>query len=408
MKYIILLGDGMADYPIGRLSRRTPLEAASTPHMDRIAREGTIGLINTIPQGYPPGSDVANLSVLGYDPEVCYSGRGPLEAASMGIRLESNDVAFRCNLVSLRRDGSVIMDDYAAGHISSEESKEIIKDLDQEFGRNGLHFYPGVSYRHILVWRDGPSLVKTTPPHDIVGQDIKNFLPAGAGAEYIRDLMEKSQAVLKGHRINSERISRGKKAADSIWLWGQGHKPVMEPLTKKYGLRGAIISAVDLLKGIGIYAGFKVLNVKGATGYIDTDYTAKAQCALSALEEKDIVFVHVESPDEMGHEGNIEGKIQAIEDFDKKVVGVVLGGLKNFADFRIMVLSDHPTPISRKTHMNDPSPFAVLSSAGENLCNGESFCEKVAQKSGILILPGHILMGHFIGNWRDFIEKEGR
>lgn len=408
MKYAILLGDGIADYPIGRLSRRTPLEAARTPNMDRIAREGTIGLINTIPSGFPPGSDVANLSVLGYDPEVSYTGRGPLEAASMGIVLGPDDVAFRCNLVTLGGDATVLMEDYAAGHISSQEAKEIIDDLGTDLGAKGRNFYAGVGYRHLLVWDKGPSRAETTPPHDIVGQAIANHLPRGEGSGEIRDLMERSWALLKNHRVNVERIAAGKRPANSIWLWGQGRQPVMETLAQRFRIRGVMISAVDLLRGIGIYAGLEVLRVSGATGYVDTDYEAKAEKALEALKEKDFVFVHVEAPDEMGHEGNLEGKIQAIEDFDEKVVGTVLKGIRSLGDFRLMVLSDHATPISRRTHVNDPSPFAVFSSVGENLLNGDAFCEKVAQKSGLLVMQGHRLIESFIGDWGTFIGKKGR
>ena len=409
MKYVVLLGDGMADYPIDGLSGKTPLEAAKTPNMDRVAREGTVGLIDTVPRGFPPGSDVANLSVLGYDPKVCYSGRGPLEAASMGVRLEPEDVAYRCNLVYLRKDnGATVMDDYSAGHITSEEARELITDLENRLGGDGLHFYPGVSYRHLLVWRGGPEAVETTPPHDITGRDVRNHLPTGTGSEEVMKLMEESRAILEGHRVNMERLSAGRKPANSIWLWGQGRCPAMEPLTEKYGLRAAMISAVDLLKGIGICAGFDILNVPGATGYIDTNYAGKAQSALLALRDRDLVFVHVEAPDEMGHAGNVEGKIKAIEDFDEKVVGVVLAGMEEFGDFRVLVLSDHPTPISRKTHMGDPSPFAVYSSLGENLRHGESFCERAAEKSGILVTPGHRLMDGFIRDWRAFIEKESR
>jgi len=409
MKYIVLLGDGMADYPLGRYGRRTPLEVARTPNMDRLAREGTIGLINTIPAGFPAGSDVANLTVLGYDPEICYTGRGPLEAASMGLKLGEEDVAFRCNLVTLSDNGSeVTMDDYSAGHISSPESSLIISELQKRLGSSVLSFHPGVGYRHLLVWRGGPDCAETTPPHDIVGQKIERHLPKGDGADEIRTLMEKSRDILRSHPVNVRRRSEGRKTADSIWLWGQGKTPRMKPLTERYGITGAIISAVDLLNGIGIYAGLQPVRVEGATGYIDTDYSGKARSALDVLREKDFVFVHVEAPDEMGHEGNAEGKIKAIEDFDEKVVGTIMKGLDEFTRYRLMVLSDHPTPISRRTHVNDPSPFAILSSDGNNLRNGESFSEKAARKAGLLVLPGHDLMDVFLGDWRGFIEKKSR
>lgn len=410
MKYIILLGDGMADDPIERLGRRTPLEAARTPNMDRLAREGTVGLIDTIPAGFPPGSDVANLSVLGYDPEQSYTGRGPLEAASMGVRLSRDDVAFRCNLVTINGGGKNLMEDYSAGHISSPESREIIADIDRVLGSDRLKFYPGVGYRHLLVWKGGAEDAETTPPHDIVGQDIARFLPKGVGSDEIRDLMIRSQEVLKTHPVNERRHSIGKKPATSIWLWGQGRAPRMVPLTKKYGISGAVISAVDLLKGIGVYAGLEIVNVPGATGYIDTNYEGKARKALEVIRSRDMVFVHVEAPDEMGHEGNLDGKIKAIEDFDEKVVGIILEGIRDLGAVRLMVLSDHPTPISKKTHVGDPSPFVVFSSLeeDENLRNGASFCEKAAQQSGILVVPGSSLMEHFIKDWRGFVEKKGR
>lgn len=406
MKYIVLLGDGMADYPLGRYGRRTPLEVARTPNMDRIAHEGTIGLINTIPAGFQAGSDVANLTVLGYDPEVSYTGRGPLEAASTGIRLGGEDVAFRCNLVTL--SGSEVMEDYSAGHIGSAESAEIIAELERRLGSSVLSFHPGVGYRHLLVWRGGPEFAETTPPHDIVGQKIERHMPRGEGGEDIRSLIECSREILRSHPVNARRQAEGRKPANAIWLWGQGKAPRMEPLTEKYRITGAIISAVDLLKGIGIYAGLEAVRVEGATGYIDTDYAGKARKALDVLREKDFVFVHVEAPDEMGHEGNAEGKIRAIEDFDEKVVGTVLEGVRGLSPYRLMVLSDHPTPISRKTHVSDPSPFAVFSSEGDNLRNGKSFSEKAARKAGLLILPGFELMDHFLGDWRGFLAEKGR
>ncbi len=407
MKYIVLLGDGMADYPLPKLGVRTPLEYAKTPNMDWIAREGTVGLINTIPAGFPPGSDVANLSVLGYDPERCYTGRGPLEAASMGIKLDPEDVAFRCNLVTLGGEGGQVMDDYAAGQISSAEAEEMIVALNRELGSDKLRFYRGVSYRHLLVWKAGPVHVETTPPHDITGRRVDRYLPRGEGAERIIEVMRRSQSVLEGHPVNQVRRSQGKKVASSIWLWGQGTAPEITPITKKYGLRGAMISAVDLLKGIGIYAGLDIIQVGGATGYIDTNYRGKAEKALEVLRDRDLVFVHVEAPDEMGHEGDAEGKIRAIEEFDEKVVGPILMGMRNNGLFRIMVLSDHPTPISLKTHANDPSPFVVYSAEGFNLRNGGSFCERVAQKTGFLVIPGYRLMENFIGDWKGFIEREG-
>lgn len=409
MKHLILLGDGMADYPIDVLGGKTALEYANTPHMDRIAAEGTLGLIDTIPSGLPPGSDVANLSVLGYDPRECYTGRGPLEAASMGIALSPEDIALRCNLVTLGDGPDRVMEDFTAGHISSPEAKAIIADLDIAIGSDVFSFHPGVGYRHLLVWKGGESELIATPPHDITGRVIDPYLPQGRGAEAINRLMRLSREVLADHPVNRKRMERGLRPATSIWLWGQGRAPRIRKMMERFQIRGGIISAVDLLNGIGVYAGLEALPVEGATGYIDTNYRGKAEKALLALKELDLVFIHVEAPDEMGHEGNVEGKIKAIEDFDAQVVGTVLQGVENLESFRIAVLSDHPTPLSLKTHVADPSPFAVLSSlAGENQAAGTHFGEETARRTGNLISPGYRFMETFIGNWRNFIGKETR
>ncbi len=409
MKYAVLLGDGMADWAVESLGGKTPLEYAKIPNMDRIAREGTLGLIDTVPKGMKPGSDVAILSVLGYDPSSCYTGRGPLEAASMGVELDPGDLAFRCNLVTLGDGPNPVMADFTAGHISTDEARAIILGLDQAIGSERLKFYPGVGYRHLLVWKGGGPIVETTPPHDITGQATASYLPEGKGAKEVIELMQKSREVLKGHPVNLLREKNGKKKATSIWLWGQGEKPAMEPLSRKSGLRGGMISAVDLLNGLGVFAGLEILKVEGATGYIDTNYIGKAEKALEALREMDLVFVHVEAPDEMGHEGNTKGKIRALEDFDEKVVGTVLKGIGALGDFRILVLSDHPTPVAKKTHVSEASPFAVLSSiAADNLGNGQSYGESAARASGIVVSPGYRLMEGFIRDWRRFIEDRRR
>jgi 2,3-bisphosphoglycerate-independent phosphoglycerate mutase len=409
MKYIILLGDGMADYPLDELNGKTPLQYARTPNMDKIAKEGTLGLIDTIPEGFTPGSDVAIMSVLGYNPQVYYTGRGPLEAANMGVQLGADDVAFRCNLVTLGGTPYYLMEDFTAGHITSQEAKIIINDINKELGTDSFQFYPGVSYRHLCVWKDGKHRLETTPPHNITGKAIEKYLPHGEGAEEINNLMVSSQVFLKYHPVNQLRHGEGKKPANSIWLWGQGRVPQFTKLTDKYNIRGGMISAVDLLNGIGIYAGLKVLSVDGATGYIDTNYIGKAKKALDALKEMDFVFIHVEAPDEMGHEGKIEGKIKAIEDFDEKIVGTILKDIYGLAPFRLLVLSDHPTPIKIKTHASDPSPFAILSSSkDENLKNASEFSESTARDSNVMISPGHILMDKFITNWRRFVEEKSR
>jgi 2,3-bisphosphoglycerate-independent phosphoglycerate mutase len=409
MKYIILLGDGMADYPLKELGGKTPLEYAHTPYMDRIAKEGTLGLIDTIPAGLTPGSDVAIMSVLGYDPKECYTGRGPLEAANMGVALGADDLAFRCNLVTLRGDAEYMMDDFTSGHITTEEAKVIINDINDELGNTIFQFYPGVSYRHLFVWRDSKALLETTPPHDITGRAVRDYLPRGEGNEAIRGLMERSQVFLRDHPVNRLRIAAGKKPANSIWLWGQGRAPKFAQLTDKYSLKGGMISAVDLLNGIGIYAGLKVIRVNGATGYVDTNYIGKAGAALDTLRNADFVFVHVEAPDEMGHEGNVTGKIRAIEDFDEKIVGAILKKIYGLSPFRLLVLSDHPTPISLRTHSSDPSPFAVLSSdKAENLRNGLTFSEKSALRNDVKVSPGYLLMDSFIKDWKAFVEEKSR
>jgi len=402
MKYVVLLGDGMADYPSEKLGGKTPLECAFTPFLDQIAKEGTLGRVDTIPEGFTPGSDVANLSVLGYNPVETYTGRGPLEAASMGVQLGPDDVAYRCNLVTLgneKTDGA-FMDDFTAGHISSAQASDIIIDLNKKLGSPQIQFFPGVGYRHLLVRRNAAGSPRTTPPHDIPGKAIAPYLPAGEFADEVNDLMRKAMDILESHRVNVRRVSDGKKPANSIWLWGQGKKPRITPLTQQYDFSGAMISAVDLLNGLGVNAGLKPMRVEGATGYIDTNYSGKAQMALDALQFMDFVFLHLEAPDEMGHEGNASGKIQAIEFFDEKIVGPILTGIRALGEYRLLVLSDHPTPIDLKTHVGVPSPFAVLSSRPEeNAAEKRPFTEAAARESGILVSPGYLLMDRFIRNW---------
>jgi len=402
------LGDGMADYPSAKLGGKTPLECAFTPHLDQISSEGTIGLIDTIPSNLLPGSDVANLSVLGYDPMQTYTGRGPLEAASMGVNLSPNDIAYRCNLVTIGDKGTpnAFMDDFTSGHISTNEAKEIITDINKYLGSSQFQFYVGVGYRHLFVWRNALSSPSTTPPHDIPGKPVAQYLPSGDFADEISSLMEKAGEILANHPINIQRLASGKKQANSIWLWGQGRKPQLISITQKYKIQGGMISAVDLLKGIGSIIGLKIIHVEGATGYIDTNYEGKAKAALDALKFMDFVFLHLEAPDEMGHEGNAEGKIRAIEFFDERIVGTILNNIASFGDYRIMVLSDHPTPIDFRTHTNDPSPFAVLSSrAEENKVSKVQFNEINARNSKFLVSPGYLLMENFLRDWGAFIKN---
>jgi 2,3-bisphosphoglycerate-independent phosphoglycerate mutase len=400
-KYIVLIGDGMADYPVAELGGKTPLQAARTPNLDRLARQGVLGRVNTIPPGFAPGSDVANLTVFGYDPAVYYTGRAPLEAVAMGVKLGPADVAFRCNLVTLsREDGDIYMDDFSAGHISTEEAGRIVRDLGKELGNEEFNFFPGVGYRHLLVWRNGEACLrlKTTPPHDITGRNISPHVPEGDGDEDILWLMNRAQKILPSHPVNRERTKAGKKPANAIWLWGQGKAPALEPVTGRFGIRGAVISAVDLIKGIGFYAGLEIVNVPGATGYLDTNYAGKAQGALKALEDRDLVYVHVEAPDEASHNGKLADKIRAIEDFDEKIVGPILEGAEKFEEFRMLILPDHFTPLTIKTHSPEPVPFILFSSKeGKTPLKGDrSFDEESAEKTGILIEKGHALMEKFI------------
>jgi len=402
MKYVVLLGDGMSDEPIEELGGKTPLEYASTPNMDRLAREGQCGLAQTVAAGFHPGSDVANLSVFGYDPGECYSGRSPLEAASMGVELGPDDVAFRLNLVTLTANyGKLYMEDFSADHITTEEATELITCLQQELGGDEFNFYPGVSYRHLMVWKNGKDQIRFVPPHDISDQTIDDHLPKGEGADELIHLMNSSQMLFRHHPVNVRRETARKLPASSIWLWGHGRAPRMQTMQERFGINGgAVISAVDLIKGIGIYAGLDVINVPGATGYIDTNYRGKAEAALAALKSRDFVYLHVEAPDEAAHSGNLEHKLQAIESFDKEVVGTVLQGLATFGDYRVLVMPDHPTPVAKKTHTSDPVPFALYGSAGEFKAPVSAPCysEAAARQSGIMINPGHNLMQILTGS----------
>lgn len=392
MKIITLLGDGMSDVKYSELGNKSPLQAANTPNMDFMARHGQVGLAVTVPDGLPPGSDVANLSVFGYDPRNCYTGRSPLEAISMGVALGPDDVAFRMNLVTLAMsDDRLIMEDFSAGHISTAEGREIVLSLQKELGNAEFEFHPGVSYRHLMVWRGGRDAMTVTPPHDISGRPVQEYLPAGEGADILNDIMKRSQQVMLGHPVNLKRIENGKHPATSVWLWGHGKLPAMITYQEKFGLKGAVISAVDLIKGIGVCAGFDVINVEGATGYIDTNYLGKAEAALAALEDHDFVYVHVEAPDEASHAGNMAHKIKAIEDFDSQVVGVVLEGIKKYKDYAILCTPDHPTPVQLKTHTADAVPF-IIYSGGTGAGNGAvAYDEEQAESTGLKV-EGHCLM----------------
>jgi len=400
LKYVVIIGDGMTDWPVPELGERTPLQAAFTPNMDRIAREGAVGVAVTVPGGYPPGSDVANMSIMGYDPAMYYTGRAPFEAASMGVELSGTDLAFRCNLVTLRFDKEkkhAYMEDHSAGHISTGEARDLIEHLGRALGSEDIRFYPGVSYRHLMVIRNGVAGSDCTPPHDILGKDITDYLPLGKGCECLRDLMMRSVGVLESHEVNRRRMSEGKRPANSIWLWGEGRRPSLPTFKERYGLSGSLVSAVDLMKGLGIYAGFRILKVPGVTGYLDTNYVGKAEHSLKALEDVDIAYIHVEAPDEAGHGGKAEDKVKAIEDFDALVVGTVLRGLRAFDGFRVLVMPDHATPIKLRTHSAEPVPFAIFDSTVKRTSGVEGFSEEILSAPGaVRIEKGHKLMDYFI------------
>jgi 2,3-bisphosphoglycerate-independent phosphoglycerate mutase len=359
MKYIVLIPDGSADQPQHELGGMTPLQAAKTPCLDRLAQGGLLGLALTVPEGFPPGSDVANLSIMGYDPHRFYTGRAPLEAASLGIELGSHDIAFRCNLVWVD-EGK--MKDFAAGHISNEEAAELISFLQEKLGSNEVAFHQGLSYRHLMVTHDIGGGADCTPPHDITGQEIAGFLPKGAGSKPLREMMSESSRLLSGHPVNEKRIQEGKAPANMIWLWGQGTAPDMPTLAQRFGISGAVISAVDLVKGLGKYAGLEIIDVPGATGYLDTDYGAKAKYALEALARHDFVYIHVEAPDEASHMGDVREKVKAIERFDLELLEKLLKGLESIGPHRIIALPDHATPLATMTHSADPVPFLLYDS----------------------------------------------
>jgi len=385
VKYVILIGDGMGDYPIPDLGGKTPLETAATPHMDALARGGELGLARTIPEGMEPGSDIANLAIMGYDPARYHTGRAPLEAAALGVKLAPEEVAFRCNLVTLRAEpGGLYMEDYAAGHITSEEAKELIQALEDALGQDGRHFYPGVSYRHLLVWSQGDAAWKTYPPHDHSGQEVGRLFQNDGPAAPLWALIRTSWPILQEHDLNRRRRAAGKRPANSIWLWGQGRPPALPTVAERFGLTGAVICAVDLIRGIGLYAGLTSIKVPGATGYLDTYYEGKVEAALTALREKDLVFIHVEAPDEAGHKGELQLKLQAIEDFDARVVGPLMEGLKRLGDHRVLVMCDHLTPIAVKTHTPEPVPYVLYDSrAGDEHDRG--YTEVAAEKTGLLM-----------------------
>lgn len=400
MKYLVMLCDGMADLPFAALNDKTPMELAYKPCMDSLAKKGEVGLVKTVQDGMKPGSDVANLAVLGYDAKKYYSGRSPLEAASIGIDLKSTDVTFRCNLVTLSDEpeySDKTMVDYCADDISSAEAKILIEYIEEKLGNDIFSFYPGVSYRHCLVWDngivDGHNL---TPPHDITDRPIKEYIPQGDNVSELYDMMKKSYDLLKDHPVNLERIKRGKRPANSIWLWGEGTKPALDSFEDKFNKKGSMISAVDLLKGIAICAKMNSVDVDGATGYIDTNFEGKCSAAIEEFKKgQDLVYIHVEAPDECGHRGEAENKVKSLEIIDEKILSPVVEFLRSYDDFAVLVCPDHPTPLCIKTHSSDPVPYLIYSSKNE-IDGVDVFTEATCKSTGNYIAEGYTMMEYFL------------
>ena len=402
MKYAVILYDGMADYPVPALGGKTPMMLAKKPNFDKLAQKGEVGLVRTVAEGLKPGSDVANLSVMGYDPMKYYTGRSPLEAVSIGVKMADDDIALRCNLVTLSDEENYddkTMVDYSAGDISSADAAEIIKTVQEVFGNDEFAFYNGVSYRHCLIHHGGTvELGNMTPPHDISDRVVGPYISTAPTAKKLVDLMRKSYDVLKDHPVNKKRIAEGKRPANSIWLWGEGKKPMLPLFSDLYGIKGSVISAVDLLKGIGIAAGMNTPEVEGATGYIDTNFEGKANAAVEELKNgADLVYVHIEAPDECGHRNEPVNKVRAIELIDEKVLPVIINGLEEIGDdYKIMILPDHPTPIVTKTHASDPVPYMIYKKSAEKDSGVESINEDTAKATGVYVDFGPSMMKKFI------------
>jgi 2,3-bisphosphoglycerate-independent phosphoglycerate mutase len=394
MKYIIIHGDGMADWPCDELGGKTPLEAANKPNMDLLATRGELGLVATIPPGMPSGSDVGTMTMLGYDPARYHTGRAPIEAASQGIEMAPDDVVFRMNLVSLKpgADGALVMDDFTAGHITTEEAAAIVADLSAQLSDDGVEFHNGVSYRHLMVWHGGPAATRLTPPHDITGKPSGPHLPEGEGAERLRKIMDRAAAILREHPVNRARIAAGKPAATSVWFWGQGRRPAVPTLKERFGVEGSVISAVDLVNGLGRLAGLERITVPGATGFLDTDYAAKARYGLKSLERHDFLLLHIEAPDEAGHMGRADLKRDAIERIDELIIGPLLRDLPALGDFRLLLMPDHATPCKLKTHSNEPVPFAMLGSSSSKGAVARRYTEAEAARTGVAVTDGYRLI----------------
>lgn len=399
MKYLVLLGDGMADLPLARFGGKTPLETAQKPVMDYLATKGEIGMVKTVPDTLAPGSDVANLAVMGYNPLKYYTGRSPLEAASMGVELKDGDITFRCNLVNLSDDEKYedkTMVDYSSDEITTDEARQLIETINEKLGTAEMEFFPGISYRHLLVWHGAKGEFKLTPPHDISDKKITEYMP---NVSVFTELMKKSYDILKNHPINLERVKRGLRPANSIWLWGEGSKPQLDAFEKLHNMKGSVISAVDLVKGIGKCAGMNVVDVDNVTGTIDTNFEGKARAAINEFKNgADYVYLHFEAPDECGHHGDADGKVKSIEYLDGRVLKYIIEELnKSGDDYSILIMPDHPTPIATKTHSSDTVPFLIYRSNDEKDAKGAVYTEKYAKTTGIAIENGYTLIDKFIG-----------
>lgn len=401
-KYVVVLGDGMAGYPLEELGGKTTIQAADCPTMDKIAQRGRAGMVQTVPEGMPPGSDVANLSIMGYDPEVAYTGRSPLEAVSMGIDMGSEDVSYRVNLVTLKNaenlEEATILD-HSASEITSPEAHELIKALQEGLELGNAELYPGVSYRHCLVWRDGQMGTEFTPPHDITGKAVAGHLPEGDLGSQFKEWMQASYAILKDHPVNLARMEKGLHPANCAWFWGEGTKPNLDNFAELYGKTGGVISAVDLLKGIGIGSGMIAPDVEGATGTLDTNYQGKLDAALEILEERDFVYIHLEGPDECGHQGDIDAKVESIHRVDDRVLKPLMEAMdkKDWA-YRILLVPDHATPIATRTHSSDPIPFALYDSEEELTPHADAYSEEACGATGLIVDPGYKLMAELLEN----------
>lgn len=389
----MVLPDGAADEPVARLEGRTPLEAAVKPHIDWIAVHGRQGCVVTVPKGFPPGSDVATLSLFGYDPHRCYDGRAPLEAAARGLTAREDELIFRCNFITVV-DG--LMEDFTAGHISQREADQLIADLNRSVGGDRCRFHSGVSYRNLMIAAPGREMgAKCTPPHDIPGKPIADHLPTGPGADWVQRLMDQARTVLEHHEVNGVRRDLGENPATHIWLWGQGRPMALESVRARFGVSGAVIAAVDLIRGIARSAGMEVVDVPGATGYLDTDYQAKGAAALAALDRFDLVIVHVEAADEAGHQGDADAKVAAIERIDEHIVGPLLAKLRACPAWKILIAPDHPTPVESKVHSATPPPFCLAGHTVQPVLH-RPFSEAAARTSDLQIDPGHELMEFFL------------